>query len=118
MIGPVLLAVTLLTAAPGKPVKDEFQYLFSRYDTDGLAPASNPGEGDFSGHGDSFDPGGLPSGGNYPDRGMTVESPRFGSIGFLRPRTDAAGASSDSLRERDRERDREREREQKERVRV
>jgi len=82
MIGPALLAVTLLTVAPGKPVTDELQYLFSRYDTDGLAPASNPGDGDFSGIADSFDPGGLPSA-----RRMTVESTRFGSIGFRRPRT-------------------------------
>jgi len=87
MIGPALLAVTLLAAAPGKPVKDEFQYLFSRYDTDGLAPASTPGDGNFSGNVDSFDPGGLPSGGKYSDRRMTVESPLFGSVGFLRPRT-------------------------------
>ncbi|MCZ6794645.1 MAG: GxGYxYP family putative glycoside hydrolase, partial [Planctomycetota bacterium] len=64
-----------------KPLKDEYLYLFSKFDTDGFAPRGSAGQGDFDGQGSYFPDTLLPR-----QKTIAVHSARFGEVVFLRPK--------------------------------
>ncbi len=92
MHAAIALILTVLAGAPQDAPKDQYLYLFSKYDTDGFQGPAEPGGGNL-GDGGAFDPTSLPAG-----RRWIVRTLAFGEVTLLRPKTDGANKNFLSCR--------------------
>jgi hypothetical protein len=89
----LVVILSLLVAADMPSPKDEYLYLFSKFDTDGFAPPRAADQGDFDGGGSTFPDEILPAG-----KRLEVLSSGYGKVVFLRPRTESGAKNMLSLR--------------------